>query len=209
MANYADLLGRIELELNRRNSPYTQQLATTYSLDRIYFFGQSEFLFPSEKTDTTLITKPSQAFYTLPAGTLSVNFVRVNLNGTWVPLTRVPDYMTMLLWDVTSPPALGVPSYYGQFGNQLRIYVRPSGIWTMELTVESQPLPPRLPTDSNVWTNEAATLIVQSSLEEIYRNVLNAPDRAAQHEKAKERELEMLRAQTMHLLGNITPVPYL
>lgn len=208
MANFADVIGRIETVLNRRNSSYITQLATTYALDRIYFYSNYAFA-PSEQTNTSLILQPGQAIYEVPAGTYQVLFVRVNQNGTWIPLTRVIDYREFLYWDVSTPPSNTTPAMYGMLGNKIRFFPRPGSPYTIELTIEGQPLPPRNLTDSNFWTNEALTLISEAAAEDISRLVLSDEPRANRHAQAVQRELLMLGSQTMRLLGPLRPNPYL
>jgi len=75
--------------------------------------------------------------------------------------------------------------------------------------VKAQILPPRLNTDSNFWTNEAFTLIVESSCADIAQLFLNDQPRAQAHKMAADRELHELRGQTHRILGTMKIQGYL
>jgi hypothetical protein len=200
MANYGNLLDEILKRLNRYGDPGIADAAARFSLDRVYFYSQ-EFFFAGEKQDTSLVLIPGQASYPLPAGTLNIIFVRLNLNGNWIPL-ECRDIREMLLWDTsTNPPITSPPSYYAMLGNKLRLFPRPDQNYPIELTVESAPLPPRLLTDSNFWTNEAFTLIVEATCADICSLFTNDQARAQAHAMATARELSQLRGQTNRILG--------
>jgi hypothetical protein len=105
--------------------------------------------------------------------------------------------------DVNQPPTTSVPFYWSIFGRMFRMFPAPNEVSTVELTAEAQPLPPRLPDDSNFWTNEGFTLIVEATCEDICRLFLNDIPRAEAHAQARDREYKNLDGQTIRLIGPI------
>lgn len=208
MANYGQVLDQVLFLLNRQGDPRILDAAQRLTTDRAYFYA-NEMFFPAERQDTSVILIPGQAYYPLPAGTLSVFYARVNLNGNWIPMTQV-DITYILGNDVsTNPPTTSPPNYFAIQGGKIRLYPRPDQVYQLELSVEAQILPPRLSTDSNFWTNEGFTLIVESTCEDIARLYLNDEPRAQRHGAAAQRELQMLRGATNRLIGPIKIQGYL
>jgi hypothetical protein len=201
VATYADLVNRVLFLLNRQGDPLITQAATDLSKDRCYYYANS-FFFASEKTDTSLILNPGQQSYPLPAGVLDVLVARYNLNGTWIPMERT-DYRNLLYMDVNQPPTTSTPFYWAIFGRMFRMFPAPNQVSTVELTAETQPLPPRLPDDSNFWTNEAFSLIVAATCEDICRTFLNDIPRAEAHATVRDREYKNMNGQTIRLIGPI------
>lgn len=209
MADFSYLLDEIARRLNRFGDPQLAENARRFAIDRVYFFS-NELFFAGEKQDTSLILIPGQASYPLPAGTLEVVFARLNLNGNWIPLER-RSFRDILMMDTVTGanPITGPPSYYSIFGPKIRFFTRPDQTYPVELSVESAPLPPREPTDSNFWTNEAFTLIVEATCEDLSRLWLNDEPRANRHGMARERELRQLRGQTHRIYGPVIVEGYL
>lgn len=187
--------------LNRTSDPLIQSAALSLSADRCYYYANA-FFFASERTDTSLILTPGQQSYPLPAGVLDVLMARLNLNGTWIPMQRV-EYRELLYMDVIQPPTTSVPFYYSIFGRLFRMFPAPDQVYQVELTAEAQPLPPRDLTDSNFWTNEGFTLIVEATCEDICRLFLNDIPRANAHGQARQREYLNLVGQSLRLEGPI------
>lgn len=206
MANYGQLIDQCLFALNRRGDPAILDAVERGSVARIYEYANHLF-YAGEREDTSLILQPGQAIYALPAGTLDVIFGRFQLGNNWIPLTRM-EYRTMLSWDVVNT-AVGPPKWYSIFGGKIRFYLRPDKIYPVELTVESQPLPPKLATDSNFWTNDAFNLVVAGTCAWVSRLWLNDDARAARYEAEEMKQLNLLRSATNQLLGPIQPVGHL
>lgn len=208
MATYADLISEVAYRMNRQGDPtLTSPRIAQWILDRITYFAD-ELFYPSEKTDTSLVLIPGQALFTLPAGIKKVLKVRVLVSSTWMVVDRVDDYNDLLEQDLTQPGTQSIPWKYAMLGNQMRFFPRPTQPYTVEITGEMGiPLPVNQ-TDSNFWTNEAFTLIVESACEDISRLFISDEERADRHAKAVRRELMKLWGQTLKIQGPIQIKPY-
>lgn len=116
--------------------------------------------------------------------------------GVWIPLWP-KRYEWILEEDVLSPPVAAIPSWYAQFGLQLRIYPTPSMAWPLEITGNSMPPAPNADTDDNFWTEDAAQFIINSVCAEICDDYLH--EDSTKFRINEQREYKAIKKLTLGL----------
>lgn len=211
--NYGDLQQAVANRLNRPDlltlvPPATQPVIAAFVQDRILYYQKAAYA-PAEQLDYSITCVPSQNTYLLPAGTQAVNYCRLLLSNIWLPLTRADWLTDVLAVDLINPPFVTLPSYYVTIGQSLRLYPAPSAAYPLELLVYAAPPAPAATTDTNFWTNEAQTLIIESACADILNLVVKDDTAAARHYLATAREERSLLEYTQRLHGPSRIRPHL
>ena len=208
----ADLKQSIATRLNRPDlltpiAPSTQAVIPTFINDRILYL-QKKLYSPSEQLDYSIVCIPGQGIYSLqspiyPAlnNVQTIFYVRLLYGSVWRPLQRVDWYTDILDSDVLQPAFVSLPSYFSTFGQTLRLYPQPDNAYPLEICGNIAPPAPVKDTDSNFWTDQAQTAVIEAVCCDICRLVLNDDARASQHEFASQREQHELLAYTQRLRG--------
>lgn len=210
--NYGDLKQSISTRLNRPDlltpiPPSTQAIIPTLVQDRILFL-QKKLYSPSEQLDYSITCIPHQGIYNLQTSVYpslnnvqTIFYVRLLYGSVWRPLTRVDWYTDLLDSDVLQPAFVSLPSYWATYGQTLRLYPQPDNPYPLELTCSTAPPAPVADTDTNFWTDQGQTAVIESVCADICRLVLNDDARATQHEFASQREMHELLTYTQRLRG--------
>lgn len=209
----ANRLNRDDLEPNPQGFFVIQDFLN----DRWNYYAK-EFFYNAQFQDQSIFTVQGLKWYDLPTGWEDINFVRINLGGVWLPLTRFAHYDDVLIVDAIEPPIQSLPSRWTTYQNPLpghegkmalRLFPTPFSRLQLELTFDGPPRAPVNPTDSNFWTQDAQTLSIESAAEAICKLYLNDPVRAEEHKKAKEDEETALGSKTIRIRGGIRVKGYL
>lgn len=125
------------------------------------------------------------------AGTIASGTTVKQLYGVWIPLDKV-KYRDILIADTLAPPNQAQPSMWGQFNTQFRLYPCPDQQYVIEITGDASPAAPTLDGDSNFWTTDAATLIINSTTAEVYELYLGNEAAAQKYRRIELREKKKL-----------------
>jgi hypothetical protein len=155
--------------------------------------GGTQLSYASTDSTDFLGVTGGQAGLTIASGSLVQQ-----LYGIWIPVDEVP-YLRILDIDPLAPPFQTIPSQWGPFGNQFRLYPTPDAAYPLELTGMGGPSAPQLDTDVNAWTQDYATLIINDTCAEIYDGYLHNPDRADRYRQLAMREKNRLSKESWDL----------
>lgn len=189
MTTLAILKARVADELNRND--LTNQIGYAVN-DAIALYQTRRFRF--NQTRATFSTTAGTEFYTtsvIPTDIVEVDSLRITVNGRMVIL----DKWSYLQMDeiATTTNTRGQPRAWSWYANQIRLYPVPDATYTLTISYLQRIAAPASDTDSNVWTDEAASLIRHSAKRMIYSDVLmNQGDAAA---CAQSEGLEVRRHQ--------------
>lgn len=198
---FAEVKAEIAARINRDD--LTDRIDKTCK-DRIGFY-RKELLYSAEDTDSSITTVAGTTFYDLPDGVFEVEFVRLNLNGLWIDLTRAQDYRERLLSDVLVASLQALPAVWGIFGTQIWLYPTPNAAYPLELTCGLGVAVPSGDGVTNFWTKESGgqSLIINSTCAEIFRTYITNPVRKGEYEEAEIREYDQLVDKGFMLKGPI------
>lgn len=130
-------------------------------------------------------------------GVYSAGSAVYQLSGVWLDMVRV-SYDQLLNEDVLSPSLRSLPYEFAQFNSMFRLYPAASATFPLECTGSGAPAPPINDTDDNFWTEDAAWLIIASTVNEVRRGYL--------HEEASQQDLvleNLERKRLMKLTGDL------
>jgi hypothetical protein len=151
--NYSDLRQLIAQDLNRDD---LSDIIDDYVKGRIEFY-QKDFLYVSPMTEQ-ISTVAGQALYALPVEFVGLDRVRLAYGQVWRNLMEA-EYNDLLAWDVNIPPVRTIPMRWAPFGTKIRLWPVPNDSYQLELTGQGKVPAPTADTDTNFWTEAAATLI--------------------------------------------------
>lgn len=189
---------------NLWNRTDLQQVVYNFTQDRITFY-QRRLFYSSDVIDTSITTITGTNTYTLPSGFQQATKIRLLQTSTiWIPLGRWDDIRDILNLDVENPPNQSLPAVWAPFNNQFRLYPTPNAAYNLEITGNNSPTAPVNDTDTNFWTNDAASLIIYATCEDICRYYLQNGASADLFHTAMMREYMALQEETRLLQGPLT-----
>lgn len=206
MASYLDMITRIGDESLRTDM--TNQIKLCIQ-DAIAHYEGERFWF-NQFRDRTFVTVAGQEFYgaadqfdipnilEFDAVTLSVGFTRR-------PLAKA-GYVELEEWNADAATR-GQPTHYAYWGQQIRLYPVPDGIYSIRLSGLF-----KLPllagdADQNAWTKDAEDLIRYRAKSVLYSQYLRDDANAARAAALEARAHERLSATTARRLasGEVRP----
>ena len=195
MATYGQLANRIVDELSRSDTSITA-LVQTQVLSAVDFYATQRFWF-NEK-ESTLTTSSSLAVYAFPADMLEIDSVVIHDSGVKTELSPT-TIQRMNAKD--SGRDFGKPCEYATYAQQFRLHPVPTSTFTFVISHQYRPATLSASTDSNVWTNEAESLIRARATKLLHAIKFKDPESASVCEEWERQELQRLRDQTEKLLG--------
>lgn len=130
-------------------------------------------------------------------GTFVAGTAVSQLYGTWLSLSKM-NYYRMIEVDVTAPNNQAQPSWWSQFNTQFRLYPVPDAAYALECTGNAAPAAPVNDQDTNFWTTDAATLIINATCAEVRNLYLHDQEGAAPYAAATDRERHKLMKLTVN-----------
>lgn len=208
---YLQLRQRIVGNLTRDDldtNPLTSSsIVHQFVLGRIAHYS-NEYFYSAQQTDTTKSTVAGNAWVDLPDGWESIQFIRIQNGGVWIPLRRV-SYETILISDSLVTPTQSLPFQYALRQNPssgkmaARLFPVSGAVYSIEFTMDLPPAAPAADSDVNFWTCDAQNLIISATCEQICRERINRPMKADQHASTKQEEEWSLGSKTIRISGGI------
>lgn len=216
---YAQIRARIASELNRDDLD-TVPLDDTSEIhkffkERVLYYSR-EFFYNAQFIDTSKSTAIGDPWVNLPDGWQQVNFVKLLLGSSWIPVGNghpVP-YTDIAARSDTSPLIRALPTRYAIYQNPtggnmaLRFHNVPDAVYSLELTMDKPPAAPTADADSSFWTNDAQALMISSTCEELCKRLINRPMKADEHRKVREAEEISLDSKSIRIAGGIRVRPH-
>ena len=216
---YAQIRARIAGELNRDDLDTVplsdSSVIHQFFLDRVLYYSK-EFFYSAQFVDTSKSTVAGNPWVDLPDGWQQVNFVKLLLGSTWLPVGdgRPVPYVTIAALDTVSPSVRAIPSMYALYQNPtggkmaLRFYATPDAVYQLDLTMDKPPAAPSADSDVSFWTTDAQTLMIAAVCEEICRRRINRPMKAEQHANVREAQELSLNSKSIRIAGGLQARPH-
>lgn len=188
MADYAALKTRIIAEMNRDDlSDESAALLDAHVVDAVEEYASRAFWFNTIIKTINTITDNTEV--ALPVTIRTVD----RLAGPYGDLTgvRVEDYP-----DYGSLASSGSPATYSYMDGTLRLDPVPDDVYTLTVYGVRQIDAPTADDDDNVWTNEAARLIVAQVKFTLWRGVFNNDKKKANAAGEVQDALAWLQRET-------------
>lgn len=165
MGTLAELKARIAREMNRTD--LTTVIAENIA-DAVADYQSVRFEFNQART--TFNTVAGTEFYggALPTDLGQIDSIVATVNGRRSKLTGWPFAVMEQIATTTS--AFGEPSAWSWYAKQLRLYPVPDAVYALTLSYVQRIDMPGSDSASNIWTNEAAQLILHSTKRRIAQN---------------------------------------
>lgn len=180
--DYGSIQARIADEITR--SDLTSQIKLAI-LSAVAFYSRKNFYFNETRSDT-FSTVASQEFYTSSdaafiATMYEIESIVLTLSTSWrFPLQR-QAWETLEEWSINSTLTSSQPESYAYYGQQLRLYPIPNGVYSCRVsgTKLLTPSPLSADADTNAWMTDAEELIRARAKADININVIRDPDALA------------------------------
>lgn len=164
-------------------------------LDSIHDY-QRDFMFQFEKTDESKSTSSGTREYDPPSDLMSIIQIAVLANDTVYTL----GYRTIQELNATdsqvSSPSLGIPVYYTWWANQVWLYPRPNGVYTIRYIYWAAEAAPEALTDSNFWTTTAESLVRNRAKWKLNMEVIRNPEQAQLDQQAEFQAYLRMKTET-------------
>lgn len=215
---YLELRQRIASRLNRSNldtNPLTSaSVVHQFVLDRVNHYNR-EFFYNAQFIDTSKSTVAGEQWVNLPSGWQDVKTVRLLQGGAnWIPVTR-RDHQAVNHMHSVTPVITSLPSVFALHQNPtggamaLRFFPAPDVVYPIEILMDLPPAAPTTDAEVSFWTTDAQTLLINAVCEQICRERINRPLKAAEHQKSKEEAEASLGSKSIRISGGIRTRPYL
>ena len=201
MSDLATMRARIASELRRSN--ITSQIASAITT-AIEAYQQERFFF-NERRDVTFPTVALQEFYTSADSAsipllIKLDYANVYVGGT--AYTLVPQSAATMEELSDSSTNTGQPSEYVWYGESLRLYPVPDGVYTIRLAGVFVAAAPAADDEaSNPWMTKAERLIRSRAKLELAIHVLQDQMLAAAMGEAVRDAWDDLKTRTNRLTG--------
>lgn len=182
MSDYGTMQSRIAGEL-ARDDLETQIRSAIQDAIKAYQDRQWWFL-EEEATNTTVA---GTTFYGLPADFSNPKLLKIQYSNYW----RDVQYRNWEYLENRDPGTThtGIPTDWGTFRQQLRLYPTPNGAYTMRMSYYEILDALSGNTDTNAWMVEGENLIRARAKWELAINVIRDPELAAEAQIAEARAL--------------------
>lgn len=187
MATLAQLYARIILDTNRDDmgsGGESEQAKIDAVVDAINHYKAEQFWF--NRASGTGGTTPATATIALPAGV----YVPKVVSYEGEPLLRVPLDAIEYRTDV------GPPSKWAESEGSIQLWPIPDAAYTLHFYGTADIDAPAAEGDSNIWTTEAYSLILNEAKAILYRGLLRDPEGLMLSKDARQETLTMLRRET-------------
>jgi len=196
MSTYLDLQNEVASRLIRTD---LSNEIKTHIQERCLHYGK-EFFYSAEIVDNSITTVGGQRYYPLPIRWADVRSVQV-LSGVWIPMTRRP-HLEINSSDNLVNALQTLPSVWCMHGGALRIWPCGPG-YNLQLNMNTSPAPPVNNADDNFWTEDAQTLIIAATCEQICSQVISDPVREEKFKTVRIDEERSLASKSIREAGGL------
>lgn len=205
MSTYGVMIDRIGDELDRPDLSAQIKLAVQTAIDHY----ESERFYFSERR-ATLDTSAGASYYSVPTDFQKIDVLTMIENGRRTKLLPVPfEWIENTDSNVS---AVGHPSYFAIYNEQLRLYPVPDDAYRMELAYVCNLGELSATADTNAWMTDAEEVIRMHAKIDLLASVIRGPDslqEAAFLKQLEDQAAKRLRYETnrRRSLGKIMPWP--
>lgn len=146
---------RIASELHRSDITSRIRIAIQSAIKH---YERERWYFNEAVTSSSLTTVASQAFYALPADFMKLDSITLTQSG-WKRGLEPMSYIEMDHRDAGNSAAIGIPSFYSIYKNQLRHYPIPDSAYVVTLSYQKRLTTLSATTDTNEWVDDLEELI--------------------------------------------------
>jgi hypothetical protein len=161
---------RIADELHRTDLGTSNRLTNAITA-AIKHFDRERWWFTEATTSASLTTSAGQATYPLPDDFKRLDSLKLTINGSTRDVVPMP-YGQMDARDPGNAAARGPSRWWSIYGEVLRLYPIPDGIYVQTMSYQKHLVTLSATTDTNAWVDEMEPLIRTKAKEILARHVL-------------------------------------
>lgn len=211
--SYGTMQSRIADELDR--SDLTSEIQTAIQ-DAICLHERKYYYFNNLPSNFTFNTVSGQEYYTSSDNAaIATAPIIMELTGTFFGLRRQLhkkpwEYLDAISTLTTSKAE---PVDWAYFGEQIRLYPIPNGVYSIACAAVTRPTRPASNSDAGVWMNDAEAVIRTQAKLYLLKNVIRASDMAEEVLLLKDQLKEEVAAlneetQSREATGQIEPLAF-